>query len=169
MEYAAASFAQSLEMCLGIQSSSIHTCVHTLQHCYGVHQKFAEAQMTSPPEYRGWQPTADDNLALSRIASSVRGTCNGRNVFSTNANLLGIGPVYVAPGDLVCVFRGVRLPLILRKLDIQSSSLQTTFDSSKNHDRCQLVGEAYVHGVMHGEAYTLREDSGIREQFFTLI
>ena len=144
-----------------------HLC--TLQHCYEVHQKFAEAQMTIPPEYRGWRPTADDNLALSRIASAIRGTCNGRNVFSTNTNLLGSGPVYVTPGDLICVFRGVRLPLILRKLDIQSSSLRMTFDLSKNHDRCQLVGEAYVHGIMHGEAYTLREDSGIGEQFFTLI
>ena len=88
---------------------------------------------------------------------------------TTNANLLGIGPVYVTPGDLICVFRGVRLLLILRKLDIQSSGFWMTFDSSKNHDQCRLVGEAYVHGIMHGEAYTLREDSGIREQSFTLI
>ena len=144
-----------------------HLC--TLQHCYEVHQKFTEAQMTIPPDYRGWRPTADDNLALSRIASSIRDICNGRNGFSTHANLLGIGPVHVAPGDLICVFQGVRLPLILRKLDNQASSPLMTFDPGKNHDRCQLVGEAYVHSIMHGEAYTLREDSGIREQFFTLI
>jgi hypothetical protein len=103
----------------------------TLQHCYEVHQKSTKGQMTIPPDYRGWRPTADDNLAPSRIVSSIRNTCNGRNIFSTIANLLGISPVDATPGDLICVFQGVRLPLILRQLDNQASSLRMTFDSGK--------------------------------------
>jgi hypothetical protein len=60
-----------------------------------------------------------------------------RRLFRTEQNLLGIAAKSIKPGDGIWLVPGSRVPLILRKL-------------SNGH--YIFVGEAYLHGIMNGEA-----------------
>jgi hypothetical protein len=60
----------------------------------------------------------------------------GRRMFRTKRNLLGIGPPSMDMKDEVWVIRGFNFPVILRRQE----------DGSRT-----VIGECYVHGIMHGE------------------
>jgi hypothetical protein len=78
-----------------------------------------------------------DKLALQQWNLSQR---DGQTLFSTSTHQIGLCPVPAEPGDEIWVLAGARFPLVLRKLD-----------NGHHH----LVGESYVHGIMHGEAIYL--------------
>ncbi|KAL8636772.1 MAG: hypothetical protein Q9228_005871 [Teloschistes exilis] len=59
-------------------------------------------------------------------------------LFRTGNNLLGMGPRNVAEGDEVWLLQGARVPFVLRP--------------NLENGRYQLIGQSYVHGMMHGEA-----------------
>lgn len=61
----------------------------------------------------------------------------GRVPFSTEARYIGLGPAEMRAGDVVFVLYGGRFPFVLRP----------TVDQKYN-----LVGYAYVSGIMDGEA-----------------
>jgi len=61
----------------------------------------------------------------------------GHRMFRTPNNYLGMGPISSQVGDEIWVLKGSRAPFILRR---------------KGTGQYQLIGEAYVHGIMHGEA-----------------
>ncbi|KAF5697604.1 heterokaryon incompatibility protein [Fusarium mundagurra] len=74
----------------------------------------------------GWE----EFLIVSR--RNIKGTC----LFQTTTGYFGLGPLMIESSDLICVFPGVRLPMILRP-----------------KGNCfQLVGTCYVYGLMDGEA-----------------
>lgn len=58
-------------------------------------------------------------------------------MFRTARNYLGIGPYSAQENDEIWVIRGARVPFILR---------------SRGNGTYQILGEAYVHGIMYGEA-----------------
>jgi hypothetical protein len=60
-----------------------------------------------------------------------------RRVFSTMRNYLGLGPRSLLPGDEVWVLPSLKVPIILRRLP---------------NGHFLVVGEAYIHGMMCGEA-----------------
>lgn len=62
--------------------------------------------------------------------------CLNRKLFSTRNGMLGVGPPIVREGDLCCILFNARVPFILRQVGSQY----------------RLVGEAYIQGVMKGEA-----------------
>jgi hypothetical protein len=62
--------------------------------------------------------------------------CTGRKVFCTKHGMLGLGPTILRAGDLCCILFGAHVPFILRRVA----------------EKYRLVGEAYVDGVMRGEA-----------------
>jgi hypothetical protein len=62
--------------------------------------------------------------------------CMGRKLFSTGNGFLGLGPRVLKEGDVCCILFGAPVPFVLRRVG----------------DQYKLVGEAYVHGVMKGEA-----------------
>jgi hypothetical protein len=69
-----------------------------------------------------------------------------RLLLRTSAGHICLGPQSTAPGDVVFIVSGCPTPLVFR--DMQGPS------DTRN---MMLVGEAYVHGMMHGEALE-RED-----------
>jgi hypothetical protein len=71
----------------------------------------------------------------------------GRKLFVTPEKWLGSGPELLEPGDEIWLLKNAAVPFILRP----------TGDS-----QYQLVGEAYVHGIMYGE---LVDAPGGREGF----
>jgi hypothetical protein len=84
-----------------------------------------------------------------RGASSVQ-SCLKRRFFVIGTGSVGIGPCCVQPGDVVTVLRGGRTPFVLRK----------------KGDGYWLLGEAYVHGMMDGEAVLIHKARGGSEEIF---
>lgn len=69
---------------------------------------------------------------------AIHRVANNRKAFLSKQGHLGLGPPGVEPGDLICIFLGMEVPLIIRRAPNDSSSYT-------------LIGDAYVYGVMHGE------------------
>lgn len=64
-------------------------------------------------------------------------------VFRTRKGYIGRGPPFVKKGDHVCLFKGSRTPFVVRR------SVSALFGLFAAYE---LVGECYVHGLMHREA-----------------
>jgi hypothetical protein len=84
------------------------------------------------------------------IADSIttwRNLQSRKPVLVSDNGLLGVGPEIATEGDELWVLAGARVPFVLR--------------TGKEKGVYTLVGEAYVHGIMHGEA--LREEEKLEE------
>ncbi|KAK2011311.1 heterokaryon incompatibility protein [Colletotrichum eremochloae] len=66
-----------------------------------------------------------------------------RRPFLTDSGYLGLGGRSMEEGDAVWVVAGCPSPLVLREVPVASISGPFSY---------RLVGEAYLHGIMHGEA-----------------
>jgi hypothetical protein len=79
------------------------------------------------------------------VSENVASTIAELEIFFSETGYLGLGPIDMLPGDIVCIFLGGTVPFIVRP-----------------REGCgyQLIGECYVHGVMFGEAMeTISEDN----------
>jgi hypothetical protein len=65
-------------------------------------------------------------------------TTYARKAFMTSQGYIGLGPGYLAKGDVVCILFGGTVPFILRA-------------QQSDYGGYRVVGEAYVHGIMDGE------------------
>ena len=72
--------------------------------------------------------------------------CENRALFLTRRGYQGVGPMGMEAGDLVVILWGCDLPVVLRPLE--------------QKDPYQVVGTAYVQGVMWAEAVRWNEDAG---------
>jgi hypothetical protein len=70
------------------------------------------------------------------------GILGGRQLFWTKENRSGFTNEGVRPGDVVCVFNGSVVAYVLRRADEDGDQVE----------RWCLVGEAFVPGLMYGEA-----------------
>ena len=86
----------------------------------------------------GW----DDKVvsATQRYVTALQEAAWGRILFVTERGYIGLGPLSSFAGDDVAVLCGGKTPYVLFGRDQDSTSLH-------------LVGEAYVHGLMDGEAF----------------
>ncbi|KAI8631198.1 heterokaryon incompatibility protein-domain-containing protein [Xylariaceae sp. FL1651] len=75
---------------------------------------------------------------LGDIRRSFESAYIGRRIFRTTGNYLGIAPQTLQLGDEVWILSGADTPYVLRKM--------------KSEEGWQVIGEAYVHGIMYGEA-----------------
>ncbi|KAK2760598.1 heterokaryon incompatibility protein [Colletotrichum kahawae] len=80
-------------------------------------------------------------LIDDHITKIINYVSPGRQVIITEGGLLGLGPAEAQVGDDIWLMRGGRMPLILR-----NSAATGGFN-----EEYLLVGEAYIHGIMHGE------------------
>lgn len=69
----------------------------------------------------------------------------GRRFFTTVEGYVGLCPADTRPGDNICILLGMGDPILLRSAD---------------HDRFQVVGICYVHGLMDGEGLLGRLPEG---------
>lgn len=72
-------------------------------------------------------------------------SCNGTRIVRTEKGFIGTVPRTTKKGDLICVLFGGQTPFVLRR-DPQREGLY------------RLVGDCYVHGLMHGEALSMDLD-----------
>ncbi|SPJ71724.1 uncharacterized protein FTOL_01452 [Fusarium torulosum] len=79
-----------------------------------------------------------------------------RRFFISKNGFIGFAPLNAEVGDMICVFAGGKVPFVVRALE--DSKLKRK-DSHEPGSHCVLLGDAYVHGLMDGEAVkTLEED-----------
>lgn len=62
-----------------------------------------------------------------------------RKMIKTEAGYMGITSRHVKEGDAIALFQGGKMPLIIREADVEGT--------------WQLVGDAYLHGIMNGEVF----------------
>lgn len=72
-----------------------------------------------------------------QFGEAMRSACTYRRAIVTESGHVGLGPMAVEPGDVVCILRDAVMPMILRPVDGGNSF--------------KVVGESYIHGIMFGE------------------
>jgi hypothetical protein len=92
--------------------------------------------------------TAFDPLDAAKFCGEIDAKARGRKPFVTKKGHLGLGFDHLEPGDAVAVLIGCQVPFVLRK---------------SVGGRYKIVGEAYVDGIMDGEAMVGREIVGVLE------
>jgi hypothetical protein len=81
----------------------------------------------------------DSSLDVSSFMRAIDLRAHHKRVFKSNMGYLGLGSSAIIPGDAVFIILGADVPFVLRKTD---------------ETRFQIIGEAYVHGIMDGEIIT---------------
>lgn len=71
---------------------------------------------------------------------------SGRKYFVSQQGYLGVGPMTTLQGDVSAIMFGMNIPLVLRPV---------------GGDHYQIVGEAYVHGIMDGEV--MKDSHAVQE------
>jgi hypothetical protein len=92
----------------------------------------------------------DDSRFLQTIQLS-----RFRCLFVTKNGYLGLGPRVVQPSDIVCVFFGGPMPFVLHP--------------GSSDGEYRFSGEAYVNGLMKGEAIDMWKAGRLMEQEFKLV
>lgn len=77
----------------------------------------------------------------------------GRTYSTTDTGRVGIGPISLQPGDLICVILGVDVPFIVRPCENEKSRFAfLMWPWKKKHCRYHLGGECYAStAIMDGE------------------
>ncbi|OBT67663.1 hypothetical protein VE03_03431 [Pseudogymnoascus sp. 23342-1-I1] len=75
-----------------------------------------------------------------------------RRLLITENGYIGLAPIRAQKGDRVCVLYGCSVPLVIRERE----------------GMVTLVGEAYVHGVMDGQAIDLKSSGMLDEREWTM-
>lgn len=96
----------------------------------------------------------DEDFDIRAFVSIMRSANVGRRFIITKSGRLGWCPETCQQGDTITVLAGGRVPYVLRKTD----------------DRCHtFLGDAYVHGIMDGEAVEEMHQRGGDWEKFTLV
>lgn len=85
-----------------------------------------------------------ENQTRGSVYESISGMIPNQTFFITKKGYVGMGPPNAKYGDQVWVLYGGQVPFILRKTEKDSIV-------EKTH-KLKLVGNAYVHGIMDGQA-----------------
>jgi hypothetical protein len=89
-----------------------------------------------------------------RFWLDMRQVCDGRSFCITEKGHFALGPCVTEPGDLCCIIFGGKVPFILRKTEKAS--------------QYKLVGEAYIHKFMRGEAMQMVRNGELQEEIIKL-
>ena len=88
------------------------------------------------------------------FAALVDSACRNRRYMLTENDHFGLAPGCAREGDLVVVLFGGELPFLLRPANV--------------NEAFYLVGDAYIHGLMQGEAVTAWENGKPSHEIFTI-
>lgn len=97
----------------------------------------------------------DHNLVLCDpeldILTRMRHTLQNRTFVITKGGLLGLAPKRARAGDAVAVLTGAKVPFVLRATGASQTRLEIDVGLRIIREY-RVVGDAYVHGIMRGEA-----------------
>jgi hypothetical protein len=94
--------------------------------------------------------SADDGARW--FNSAFRAVSMNRRFAVTDEGYIGWAPVDTRKGDVVALFPGGNVPYVLRPVS-QPDSAQSSISSDTWNRRYEFLGDAYIHGIMHGEAW----------------
>ncbi|KAB5532558.1 heterokaryon incompatibility protein-domain-containing protein [Coniochaeta sp. 2T2.1] len=94
--------------------------------------------------------TPAKRIMVDKLWHQMTSVCRGRALIVTGKGHFGLAPKCSRVGDVCAVFDGGIVPFLLRP--IQSADMETQPRGDHRH-----VGEAYIHGVMQGEALNMLE------------
>ncbi|EXK81565.1 hypothetical protein FOQG_13983 [Fusarium oxysporum f. sp. raphani 54005] len=114
------------------------TCFSTVPYQGWGSQCAEEVEKIQRPDTPGREEAGEASSAEGSFYASALMRMHTRRAFMTSTGFVGVGPLDMQPGDEVCILLGGKVPYLLRP---QSDETYT------------LVGEAYMHGVMHGELF----------------
>jgi hypothetical protein len=92
--------------------------------------KVVKKAINSPQSFRG-EPDLGTKSYMCIMTS-----LHSKSHFLSTKGYVGLGPAHLRKGDVICILHGAHVPFILRKSEGESY---------------QLVGEAFVYGIMDGE------------------
>ncbi|KAG9192711.1 hypothetical protein G6011_11445 [Alternaria panax] len=103
----------------------------------------------------------DLDEGISGVHHALKTATASRRFFLTSTGYMGIGPRTTVKGDKVYVFKGSKVPFIVRgdgpvMADGDGGSLTRGDASVKNGSR--LIGDCFVYGLMDGEAFSQESD-----------
>ena len=114
--------------------------------------------------FRPPSPEMPHGKWILSISTQVGAATRNRRFFVTEKGYFGLAPAATQPGDLVCILLGGRVPYIVRK------TVDTDAPKKIADMHCttyKFVGDAYVQGIMNGEAVQdLESDDECLEMFF---
>ncbi|KAL7781173.1 heterokaryon incompatibility domain-containing protein [Trichoderma afarasin] len=93
-----------------------------------------------------------------RFERGAAWAAHNRRVFRTKTGYYGLAHRLIREGDVCCVFPGLRVPFVLRPVRRDGGG-----------PAYKLVGDAYVHGVMRGEAMMMLKGGEAVLQNITII
>ncbi len=97
-------------------------------------------------------------LGLDKIYEAMSRSAFGRCFIITETKRIGLALRFVMEDDIICVFLGYSVPVILQPAT-----------NPINAGLYDIVGDSYIHGIMDGEAMA-RLDAGDYElQDFTIV
>jgi hypothetical protein len=82
--------------------------------------------------------------------------------------LVGLAPAIAKVGDVVVIFKGAKFPYVLRRQKVRKGKT-TAENESGDEELWELVGEAYVHGVMYGELFDEEGKTELVKREFVLV
>ena len=96
----------------------------------------------------------DLRIAFERIYKAFETAYAGRRLFRTKkSNYIGIGPRSLEKGDSIWILAGADVPMVLTQREVAG------WKGGVGHsERWRLVGEAYILGLMDGEAVRRKEE-----------
>ncbi len=86
----------------------------------------------------------------SGYMTSFQQATTNRRFFINEDGSMGVGPLDLQPGDLVCLLLGSQVPFVLR---LESRRI-------REEENYMLLGECYCHGIMEGEGLRCLADDG---------
>jgi Heterokaryon incompatibility protein (HET) len=90
------------------------------------------------------------NGSLLKFELQARHTLH-RRFIRTERGYIGLAGNEVRVGDSVVLCRGGMVPLVLRRVEAETEVDRST--GRERPDKWRLVGDAYIHGIMDGEAF----------------
>lgn len=105
-----------------------------------------------------------DGEVFRAIWELLAETLQGRRPFITREGYLGLAPETAQPGDQLGILFGGRHPFVLRPVRTESN------DKIAEHENEEftLIGPAWVHGIMHGEAMEALEEGKFKRRPFVI-
>ena len=120
---------------------------------YLAYRDYVRTRGTNPPPRRWLDSDVDsDTRAATQWHWAFMQASSNRRFFATDTGLPGIGPRQAKMGDIVTVLYGGMWPFVLRPVG----------------DKHEILGAAYVHGIMHGEAVYMHRASGASDVTFSI-
>lgn len=104
--------------------------------------------------WRAWDGIVNSSLqdwGVVRFHDSAINARSGRSFAVTNKGYLGLIPRDARPGDHVVIMPGGKVPYVIRRVrGLKSGRRWKKGDSVR---RYEFIGDCYIHGIMHGEAW----------------